>query len=289
MSTVAVAKKDVMDGIRSKLLWGLMVLFVLSVGGISWLFAGGETSGAPTDLEVTLLFAISALPAIFFLIPITGLVVSVKSIVRERELGSIKILLSLPHSRFEVLFGKFLGRSLLLTVAILVGFVPGAAILSTQFGTVPGQELAGLTVMTVLFGIVFVAVGIGLSALVTTETRATVGGVIVFILLYTWSGIVTSINGRLDLLSGDALLFVQRFHLFTVFQDTLLALLSIVHDEVPNASSAVLGQRALSNPEGIGTVSEPFYLQHWFAFVILALWIVVPLAIGYWRFERADL
>jgi ABC-2 type transport system permease protein len=35
--------------------------------------------------------------------------------------------------------------------------------------------------------------------------------------------------------------------------------------------------------------SDPFFLQDWFGFVILLAWMVVPLLIGYYRFERADL
>ena len=35
--------------------------------------------------------------------------------------------------------------------------------------------------------------------------------------------------------------------------------------------------------------THPVYLEHWVAFLILAVWIVVPLAIGYWRFGRTDL
>ncbi|WP_175424132.1 ABC transporter permease subunit, partial [Haladaptatus sp. W1] len=33
----------------------------------------------------------------------------------------------------------------------------------------------------------------------------------------------------------------------------------------------------------------PFFLEKWFMLVILAAWLVVPLVLGYWRFERADL
>src|SRR6056297_3070983 len=174
MSYAAVARKDFQDGIRSKTLWVLMALFLVSVGGIAWLFTNGAGTSPASDLQVALLFAVSALPAILFLVPLTGLIVSIKSIVRERELGSIKIVLSLPHSRLEVLAGKLVGRSALLTAAILVGFIPGAVVLSTQFGAFPIYELIALTAMTILFGIAFVAVGLGVSALVSTETRATV-------------------------------------------------------------------------------------------------------------------
>lgn len=290
MSYAAVAKKDFQDGIRSKLLWALMALFLISVVGIAWLFtdsAGGTT--AASDLDVALFFAISSLPAILFLVPLTGLIVSIKSIVRERELGSIKIILSLPHSRQEVLGGKMVGRSALLTIAILVGFIPGAAVLMAQFSAFPIFELAVLTLMTLLFGIAFVAIGLGVSALVSTETRATVVGVAAFFLFYSWSGIFNYLNGRLDLVTGDARHFILRFDLFTVFQDGLLALLSLVHSEIPNGSMVVFTGQVLNDPESVNAVSHPFYLQHWFSFAILAVWIAVPLAIGYWRFERADL
>ncbi|MFC7167186.1 hypothetical protein [Halospeciosus flavus] len=30
-------------------------------------------------------------------------------------------------------------------------------------------------------------------------------------------------------------------------------------------------------------------LQDWFGAVVLCLWVVVPLAVGYWTFEHADL
>ena len=37
------------------------------------------------------------------------------------------------------------------------------------------------------------------------------------------------------------------------------------------------------------TADLPFYLQDWFGFVVMAFWIVVPLAVGYLRFESTDL
>jgi len=289
MSYAAVARKDFQDGIRSKTLWVLMALFLVSVGGIAWLFTNGAGTSPASDLQVALLFAVSALPAILFLVPLTGLIVSIKSIVRERELGSIKIVLSLPHSRLEVLAGKLVGRSALLTAAILVGFIPGAVVLSTQFGAFPIYELIALTAMTILFGIAFVAVGLGVSALVSTETRATVLGVAAFVLFYAWGGIFNYINYRLELFSGDARLFILRFDLFTVFQDTLLALLSLRHSEIPNTSMVGFSQAVLRKPESVESITQPFYLQHWFAFIILAIWVAVPLAVGYWQFERTDL
>ncbi len=289
MSVAAVARKDFRDGIRSRLLWGLIALFVVSIAGFSVL-ATRNVDGVQAEGELAILFVLglSFVLAIVVLVPLTGLVVSIKSIVRERELGSLKILLSLPHSRGEVIVGKFLGRSALLTTAILAGFLPAGLVFAIRVPEFPVPEYLAFTLVTVLFGIVFVAVGLGISALVSTETRATVAGVGAFFLLYLWDNLFGYVNAQLDLLSGDALTFVLRFDLFTVFFDVLLTLFSLRYDDVPSASAAVSGQLA-GGPEVAEIPAQPFYLQHWFALVILALWIAVPVAIGYLRFERADL
>ena len=43
------------------------------------------------------------------------------------------------------------------------------------------------------------------------------------------------------------------------------------------------------NGESAQNGADAFYLEPWFGFVVLALWIVLPLVVGYLRFESADL
>lgn len=287
MNVTPILVKDYQDGMRSKLLWGLIALFIVSIGGFSLLASNGNAGSAQAD-RVVAAMGFAYIIAILFLVPVTGLVVSIKSITRERELGSIRILLSLPHSRAEVILGKFLGRSALLTTAILAGFVPAGIVLGLRLDGISMVDWSMLTLVTVLFGIAFVGVGIGVSALVKTETRATVAGLATFVLLFAWQWILNYVNSELDLLAtdGNAYLFIQRFHLLNVFSDITAALQSLYTDGIPSASVVV--PRRIS--AGSVTVDpQPFYLDHWFAFAILALWIIVPLAIGYWRFERTDL
>lgn len=280
---VKIAKKDIRDGIRSKLLLGLIALFVLIMGGFSALSARG--SGAD-DLLALLGFA--SILVVIVLVPVTGLVVSFKSITRERESGSLNVLLSLPFTRTDVFFGKFIGRSTLLITAILAGFVPAGIILLLATSEPFVWEYTALVLVTILFGIIFVAFGVSLSAVLQTETQATIGGIGAFVLLYFWNNIFNFINSELSLLSGDALLLVQRFALFNVFLDSLLALFSLNDGDIPNASWVVLEQ-GFGQPEQAEVASQPFYLQHWFAFVILALWITIPLAVAHYQFNRTDL
>lgn len=282
MSVVAVAKKDYRDGLRSKLLWALSALFLLSIGGFSYLVSDPTIDQGGEVAVIGLLGA--SLVVVVFLVPLTGLVVSIKSIVRERELGSIKILLSLPHTRLEVIAGKFIGRVGLLTTAILAGFVPAGFIFVLRLEDLPLGDFTFLygafVFMTIMFGVVFVAVGLGISALVSTETRATIAGVGAFFLLYFWQGIFTWLNNELELFSGDAELFVRRFELFTVMSDAMFAMVLFWYGDHEVVQEML---------EASNVGDQPFYLEPWFAFVILGIWIAVPLAIGYFRFQSRDL
>jgi len=51
--------------------------------------------------------------------------------------------------------------------------------------------------------------------------------------------------------------------------------------------SATFGEQNALGP--IFQESIPFYFSGWFLFLILLAWIVLPVAVGYWAFERADL
>jgi ABC-2 type transport system permease protein len=39
----------------------------------------------------------------------------------------------------------------------------------------------------------------------------------------------------------------------------------------------------------VDPAGDPFYLQTWFVLVLVVAWTVLPVAVGYWRFDRADL
>lgn len=289
MSVGAVVRKDFRDGIRSKLLWLLIAFFVLSIGGFTYLATGSTGQDASgQDVQLLGILGIAAIFAVIFLVPITGLVVSIKSIVRERELGSIKILLSLPQNRYEVVVGKFIGRSGLLTAAILAGFVPAGLLLFVRTGELPVFEYSMFVLVTILFGVVFVAVGIGLSALVNTETQGTVAGVGAFFVLFFWDTLFNFVNGQLDLLSGNAADFASRLYLFNVFFDALFTLLSLQSGDLPSGSIVTWTEASFAEPGAATIPAQPFYLQNWFAFVILALWIAVPLVVGYYLFSRKD-
>ncbi|QCC58789.1 ABC transporter permease [Natrinema thermotolerans] len=275
MSTLTVAKKEFRDAVRSKELWLLMGLFVLFLPVVALYDVTADTNvegGLPPAIVFSAVFVMTVL------IPVTALLVSIKSIVRERSHGTIKFLLACPHTRTEVYAGKLLGRLAVFTAAILVGYLPALVILAVGIPGFAVVQFLGVLVVMVCFGFIFLNIGLCASALTKSESRASVAGFAIFFLVYSWQGIFSAINDAFGLLEGHAATFVARFQLGTVSEDIANAVASLWNDDVTSASTAVSGG---------GEV--PFYLQHWFAFVLLAVWIGGPIALGCWNFNRAEL
>ena len=275
MSTLAVAKKDFHDAIRSKELWVLMSLFVLFLPVVALYDVTADTSvndGVPTAILFSMIFVLTVL------VPATALLVSVKSIVRERSLGTLAFLLAMPHTRGEVYVGKLLGRLAVFTTAVLVGYLPAFLVLAVGVSGFDPLPFVGMLIAMVFFGFIFVVVGYSASAMTESETVASVSGFAIFFLMYSWNALFSAVNGQLELVDGNAETFVSRFELQIVAEDIVNAIASLRDGDVGSASAAV----------GNGG-DVPFYLEHWFAVVVLGIWIGAPLGLGYWRFKRAEL
>lgn len=285
MSWQAIAKKDFQDSVRSRVLWGIIVLFTLLIGGVAYLVVDSGFGEADQQVAEALVTGVFGLIVLFF-VPITGLFISIKSVVRERDSGTINLLLSLPHTRSEMILGKFLGRAAVMTATIVVGFIPALGLLLVRTELSPGVLFAFL-VVTILFGLMFVGIGVGFSALFNSETQGTVGGIVIFFGLYLWQTVTSLLLGLADIELPE---FATRFGLTQMFQDLFG---SISPSGRGFGAPSTVTSTTITNPDvGVRIVypdSVAFYMQNWFVFIILAAWIVVPLAIGYARFSKIDL
>ncbi|SDK97796.1 ABC transporter permease [Natronorubrum texcoconense] len=283
MSAITVAKKDFADAARSRKLMGLTAVFALfTLGGAflaSWagdLFAELEGEGAESTLD--LVFALQT-PA-GYLVPIIALVIGYAAIAGERESGSLKFLLGLPHTRRDVVIGKILGRSAVVAVSILVGFLVGLIGLFVFVGSVSIVDYLLFTVVTILFGFVYVCIAVGLSSMTGSTTRAAAGafGLIVFF-WFIWSFLAM---GLLYLVEGS--LWMDDH------PDWYVSLLSLSPDAAyGSAIAAVFGEGQFTIATAYGVENPPLLAEPWFGFVVLAVWALVPLGIGLWQFGRADL
>lgn len=300
-SVAAIAKKDFRDAVRSWLFWGLSaVFFAIPVAlALGIVFFGSDVS--PTQEATTEGLVILISQATRLLIPLIALVLGWKAIAGERESGSIKILLSLPHSRKDVILGKLLGRSAVLSLSLVLGFALGGIAVALVLGTFSLTEYVGLLVVSILYGVAYTSIAVSLSSLTRSSTVA--GGAMfgVFVLFYV---IWNLLPNFFAILGNQGVPFLEPVS-YTAeiqgqeveaqrFPEWVYFVLNLDPGEAYNRSLTLVTDseffQLLADLDAVAFGGElPFFLQDWFGVVVLLFWIVVPTVIALYRFDRVDL
>ncbi|WP_440989996.1 ABC transporter permease [Haloarchaeobius baliensis] len=275
MSLQAVVKKDFLDVRRAKLVWGVGLLYTLFAVLSFW-----GTGSSPNSEIYNALFSMAGVAVL--IIPLVALVAAYLSVAGERESGNLKFLLSYPNSRRDVVLGKFIARSAIVVAAIVFAFLVGLGMAFYYFPTVELADYAGFVAITLVYALSYVAIAVGISAATSTRSRA-MGAAIGswFVLNVFWNFLPIQPATVIEFLADKLGTSVSQN-----FKD-LVWVLSPTGSYF-NALDLIFPSRFTGGESG-ATAADPFYLQPEFMFVILAFWIVAPLALGYWRFERADL
>lgn len=270
MSVVAVAKKDFADALRSRWLIVLTALFVLVVSLAAWVARppAGETVSSNVLLGH---FIVNLL--VGTLVPLTALVIGYNAISGERESGSLKLLLALPHSRADVVFGKVIGRSAAFSAAVIIGFVLPALILAIGPLTFEIASFVGYVLLVCLLGTVFVSIAVGFSAAVSSQLRALAGAIALYMLFVpVWSAVQLPL--QFWLMTDPAwvpLTPEQAMRFFTLIR--------------PTGAQGVLSDALLRGElfSGDGVRMQISSL------LMLVAWTIIPPLAGLLKFERADL
>lgn len=298
MSTTLIARKDFEDAVRSRIIWAVMGVFVFLMALVTVSAATDDLSEVePTEIIVTVTNVGGLL-----LVPIVALLVGYMAIVGERQSGSLRVLFGLSHSRWDVFAGKLLSRLGVVLLATLVVAAVTIAIALALFDSVPMATFLAYGGLTILLGMAFTSIAVGVSAIASSRMQAMAGAIgsyVVFTLV--WHPLVAGVHYLLEgslpgLEAPEWYFLLLRLNPLEAYLQVsseladqfiwgLVGMQSIVED-VPEATLEDPNALMLSNRVGSDV---PFYLQDWFAAVVLIAWIAIPLAIGYWRFERADL
>lgn len=299
MSWQLLARKDFEDAIRSRVIWAAIGIFMLLV----IILAVAANASGVEDLDPVDLYPGFAQLGAMFLIPIIAIMSGYRSIVEERESGSMRVLFGLSYSRSEIFLGKYASR---LGVVSTLTLVPTASVLVVGlllFGTIPLGRSAGFLVITVLLGVAFTAIAVSVSAMTGSRYRALGGAVGSYVLFFLfWHPVVAAIhylvNGEfVGLQAPNWYLFLLRLNPLMVytetissFSDTAVSMFfnwSFYVEDIPQ-EAVIENPRLLMLPNRVvGDI--PFYLSDWFAPVTMLVWIVLPPLVGYRLLERADL
>ncbi|WP_435348789.1 ABC transporter permease [Haloarchaeobius sp. HRN-SO-5] len=277
MSWQVIAAKEFDDAVRSRLLWGLVAVVTVMLGltSVVPLLIPGFDANAVVGLGAASEFAA-------MLVPIVALVAAYLGIAGERESGSLRLLLGLEPSRGTVVLGKFLGRSGVVATGLGLGFLLATALTWAVYGSLSVVAFGTVLVLTVALGVAFVGIAIGISAATATRSRAMTLGVAAYLALaLLW-----------DLLPQGAHFVVEGAPPGGTVPGWFLLLQGLS----PSGAYSALVTETLSatNPSLPGTAAQlggpvPVYLEWWVFALVLVVWTVVPVVVGYLVFERADL
>lgn len=299
MTWQAVARKDFRDAIRSRWLWALSVVFVFtfSLPAIGQYVLGNGAGGGSGIVQFAV-FTLKEGTAI--LVPLMAVVVAYTSITGERESGTLKLLLALPHARDDVIAGKVVGRSLVIAVPVVVGFLLSILFLLPGSSAFDWVTYVQFGLLTAYLGVVFVGISVGCSAVADSNRQAILGAGGAFgLFMFLWSTLVAGVvDGFVRAFSEvgvdvatttryEAVLFLKLFNPLAAYR----TLVNSLFGPAVEARKQMFGFFLFGDPKAAEAIGDSLALPFTDPFVLLYMlfWMLVPLAFGVVWFREKDL
>jgi ABC-2 type transport system permease protein len=283
MTLASIVTKDLAATSRSRGLWALATLLSLLFAGIAYGFSGYALSATETVVELYKILGM----LLAFLLPIVALVATYMAIAGERESGGVKFLLGFPNTRRDVFLGKLASRFLVVGVGLAFVFLAATTVAAAKHGVVLVGLVLGLLGLSLAYAGAFVSIALSLSATFATRSRAVtaaIGSYFLLVLLYVVPGV--RITAIVRWLHTRILGFDPNVDLYNAITFTSPY---VAYRKATNLLLPPERQTTVFRRYGDAAGDLPAYLQDEVGLVVLAAWIVVPLALGYRRFVDADL
>jgi ABC-2 type transport system permease protein len=205
-------------------------------------------------------------------LPPIGVLFGYGAIAREHESGALRLALSMPHGRSTLVLGRFVGRVSVLGVAIAVGMAIAGVLVVYPFGTLQPLRFLALVLLCVSHGATWVGIGVAASALVATNRRALVLGVVaLFVLVIVWDAVTAGAE------AGLAAAGVTDGPIRTVIE--------VVAQLDPGSAFETLVTAIATGDQG----PDAWYNGPTLAFPVFVGWLLGPLSVAIVRFNWRDL
>lgn len=255
-------RREMSNSLRAR--WFLLYSAVFFLGGLLLIAFGARDAflagyrGYARSLAGLVHFSI-------LFVPLMALFPASAAIAEERENGTLEYLLAQPVGRGEVFAGKWAGVALAVVASITFGylFAGGLAMLRG----VPASFIWTSYLFLLLFACVFVSIGLTLSTVFETRSRAVTVGLLLWLALIALGSLgamAAFIRWGWPVEALIAWSFLNPVEAFRLAQVALL-----------DADLGLLGPVGASMAErhGAGMVL-------WGSALSLLAWVVVPLALG---------
>lgn len=273
MSWRAIARNDLRGALATRGVWALTAGLLALFAGLGYAvprLAGSEDVPFSAYLDVLVTIVVP-------LFPLIGLVLGYRAIVAGRESGTAALALSLPNSRRDLVVGKFLGRAAAFAGSLTVAGVVAGGYLLLSYGDFAAGEYAIVLLAIYGYSIAFLGIALGLSTGVASPRRVIGAAFGVYALLaMLWGTVVDSVMLLLFRFRqpAETPTWVE-FARFVEPGSSLNYLLATEFDVGTAPPAAVIG-------------SEPF-VSTGGALIALLSWMLLPVVLGYVRFQRSEL
>lgn len=286
---LTVAKKDVSDAVRSWQMYGLLLGFaallpiVGTLPALSLIMRGGGQQSLPARMGFDPLTDL-----VVQFVPLIVLIVGQMPIVRDRERGSLRVMLSFPVTRLDVLLGTFFGRLAVVGGTFLAGLLVTGVGMYAVYDSMNVRTYVWFSVGVLAFVLPFVGLAVGISAL--SRERGTAFGISVatyLLVTFLWQPILLLINALTGVVTTQVRApdVAPGWYVLLWRAQPMKAWLVVRSDWLGPRMPTV----DFRSPTTLTTAGpEPFYLDTWAMGLVLVSWGLLPLAVGYWRFRTAD-
>ena len=270
-----IAQKEIRDNLRNR--WVIAATVLMFALALALGFMGSAPTGSvkvdPLTVTVVSLSSLS-----IFLIPLIAMLMAYDALIGEIERGTMALLLSYPLLRWQILVGKFIGHTTMLTAATTIGYGLAGLILQYNFG---GFQAAAwkpfflLIAASVLLGVAFLSLGYLISAKV--KERGTAAGLAIGVWLFF---VVIFDMALLGILVADG----QHAINAKILENILLF--------NPTDIYRLLNLTGFENTAmyaGLAGVSEQIGLTKFVLIAAQVGWIAVPFGLAAWLFNRRQI
>ncbi len=277
----SVAKKEFRLNIHNRWIILLVLVFIALTVLVS--FYGTASSGEDEwrGLRQSVLWMSTYME---YMVPIFGLILGYSAVVRERESGSLGLLLSYPLDRGEVLAGKFLGLWCVLAACISSGLFIGGLIVSTQVGYAIWADYYLFVLSSVILGGVYLSISL-LISIIFEDTISAMSASIFVLFLFSFLWLV-GVYAIAELTFGWSMISegsVPRWYFGLQFFNPVIIWFTLL------ALNIAPFQDWAMEFGGREPRTTPGFYDTWVMIVILLVWMAVPLLLAEFIFNRQDI
>jgi ABC-type transport system involved in multi-copper enzyme maturation permease subunit len=171
------ALKEFGDRIRSGWVMACVLLWLGAIGLASFLGLLQIGRIGAQGYERTV---ISMLNLVQYLVPLLGLLLGHDLIVSEKEERTLRLLVASGLSRTKLLLGKFIGGCLTIAAPLVTGFIISGVVIGFAAKDTDLAPFLKLAASGLALGIIFMAIGLAISAFSKTRVQAIVAALLIW-------------------------------------------------------------------------------------------------------------